>query len=71
MINNEKHFNIYISSYGDMHQAKLFEAFYLIDEYYRVNEKKIQIIDYGCGQGIGSMVFLDILKLSIFNGDKK
>ena len=55
---------IYIRSYGNMHQAKLLQSFDTIPNLANeINRQDIQIIDYGCGQGIGSVVFIDFLKL--------
>jgi hypothetical protein len=53
----------YIFSYGKMHQAKLIQSLEVISNLQPlVNNKDIQINDYGCGQGIGSIVFIDYLK---------
>lgn len=63
ILQTEAHLHQYIHSYGNMHQAKLnhcFEAIkHLLTE---LNARNIQIIDYGCGQGIGSIVFIDFIK---------
>ncbi|MBE7691247.1 hypothetical protein, partial [Tenacibaculum piscium] len=53
----------YIFSYGKMHQAKLLQSFEAISNLKSIiNNQEIQINDYGCGQGIGSIVFIDYLK---------
>ena len=53
----------YIFSYGKMHQAKLIQSLEVIPNLQTlINNKDIQINDYGCGQGIGSIVFIDYLK---------
>lgn len=53
----------YIFSYGKMHQAKLLQSLEVIPNLQTlINNKDIQINDYGCGQGIGSIVFIDYLK---------
>jgi hypothetical protein len=63
ILQTEAHLHQYIHSYGNMHQAKLnhcFEAIkHLLTE---LNARNIQIIDYGCGQGVGSIVFIDFIK---------
>jgi tRNA A58 N-methylase Trm61 len=46
----------YFKSFGNMHKAKLQSAFKALPEIF---ESKINIIDWGCGQGIGSMIFLE------------
>jgi hypothetical protein len=51
----------YLFSFIKMHQAKLNVAFSNFSTLNLNNSKKIQIIDYGCGQGIGSIALLDYL----------
>ena len=59
----EGHLFIYMRAYGNMHQAKLMQAFESLKNLSDIIKgKDIQIIDYGCGQGIGSIVFIDYLK---------
>lgn len=63
IINSEVHLHKYIFDYGKMHQAKLVQSFESIPDLAEiVCNNDIQIIDYGCGQGIGTMVFIDYLK---------
>ncbi|NDW13829.1 hypothetical protein D0T50_13155 [Bacteroides sp. 214] len=45
----------YFKSYGNMHKAKLQSAFNALPSI----SSKINIIDWGCGQGFASMVFLE------------
>lgn len=53
--------DMYISTYGTIHQEKLLLAFnYLPGKV--LAEDKISVIDYGCGQGIASMVLCDVLQ---------
>ena len=54
----------YMFAYGQMHQAKLDFVFQkLYDDYSDIfNEEEINIIDYGCGQAIGTMCYADFLK---------
>ncbi len=61
ILNTEQQLNQYLFSHGAKHNAKLLKAFKeLLNE---INKKqKIQIIDYGCGQGIASIVFLNELE---------
>ncbi len=52
---------IYLFSFGNMHQAKLNYAFeHLPDSFFE--QREINIIDYGCGQAIGTMCYIDYLK---------
>lgn len=63
IIETEAHLHAYIHAYGNMHQAKLLQSFKAIHNLIDIiNGKNIEIIDYGCGQGIGSIVFIDYLK---------
>ena len=54
----------YIFSYGAMHQAKLKQAFESIfsANHFPLTGQTIEVIDYGCGQGIGTVCFLDYIK---------
>lgn len=62
IIETEGHLHKYIQSYGNMHQAKLLQSFQAIPNFFEVIDgKEIEIIDYGCGQGIGSIVFFEFL----------
>ena len=46
-----------------MHQAKLLQSLEVIPNLKTlISNKDIQINDYGCGQGIGCIVFIDYLK---------
>ena len=51
----------YLFRYGPMHQEKLLNSFNELRDDYLEND--IEVIDWGCGQGIGSMCFYDYLKL--------
>ena len=51
----------YLFSFGKMHQAKLNYAFRkLPDIFFELPE--INIIDYGCGQALGTMCYSDFLR---------
>ena len=63
ILETEGHLHKYIHAYGNMHQAKLNQSFDVIPNLIQiVNGNDLQIIDYGCGQGIGTFVFIDYLK---------
>jgi TPR repeat protein len=59
-LSTESLMNQYFASYGNMHQAKLNYAFDQIPKDF-FNYDKIRIIDYGCGQAIGEMIYKDYL----------
>ena len=46
----------YLYSFGRMHEAKLLSAFETID-FGEFDRKQIELIDWGCGQGIASILF--------------
>lgn len=50
----------YIYAYGKMHQAKLNHAFKKLPDIF-LEQSKINIIDYGCGQALGTICFADFL----------
>ena len=53
----------YIFSYGKMHRAKLNQAFEtcISATHFTPNGQGINIIDYGCGQGLGTVALIDYL----------
>ncbi len=56
--------DMYLSSYGSMHQEKLLLAYNNLPKKL-LSEDKISVIDYGCGQGIASMVLCDVLQAMV------
>lgn len=71
ILDSEPLLQMYIYSFGKMHNAKLQFAF----EHLRQNVKKydeVELIDYGCGQGIASICYHDfILKNNLEQKVKK
>lgn len=61
VLKNQDELDCYIFAFGKMHQAKLDCAFQTIKDLEKINKQKVSIIDYGCGQGIGSIVLIDYL----------
>ena len=60
----------YLYSFGNMHEAKIHAALsHLQPEKY--HGKTLQIIDWGCGQGLASICFLDYLRENSINVDLK
>lgn len=52
----------YLAAYGDMHRLKLDSAF---DELFTRAGKRtdgIEVVDWGCGQGLASGVLLDYIR---------
>jgi len=54
----------YMKSYGKMHYAKLNSAFEALS--FENYDDNIHVIDWGCGQGLASLVYVDYLKNSDF-----
>lgn len=59
VLENEDTLNMYLNSYGNMHYAKLMETF--SRSVPQTFQDKIEIFDWGCGQGIATICFLDFL----------
>ena len=60
VLTTEEQCSAYIAAYGAMHQAKIQEVLdYIKVDDFRNND--IQIIDWGCGQGLATVCFLDYL----------
>ncbi len=51
---------LYIKCFGQMHYAKIQSAIPYITP--KVFDKEYELIDWGCGQGIGSMTFIEYCK---------
>ncbi len=51
---------VYLYSFGNMHQAKLNRAFEQLPDAF-LQQPVIRIVDYGCGQAIGTMCYADYL----------
>lgn len=61
---SEKQLLAYMYAHGKKHIAKLKDAF----KAFRSNEfKKVKLVDWGCGQGIASKMFIDTFGSSIIN----
>lgn len=50
----------YLFSYGNMHEAKMLDAVSKLPK--EIFENDFEIVDWGCGQGIGTVCFFDFLK---------
>lgn len=58
----------YIASYGEIHQAKLLQAFNNLPHNIW-SERDLSVVDYGCGQGIAEMVLADFLESRWIDND--
>ena len=61
ILKTEPEMLVYLYSFGNMHQAKLNKAFENIPEIL-FDQPEINIIDYGCGQAIGTMCYVDFIR---------
>ena len=60
ILDSEPLMQMYFYSYGCMHSEKLAFAFQNLNNYIKKAEK-VDIIDYGCGQGLASMCYHDYI----------
>lgn len=60
ILDSEPQMTAYIFAFGKMHQAKLKYAFNKLPEDF-LELPEINIIDYGCGQALGTMCYADFL----------
>ena len=61
ILDSEPQMTAYLFAFGKIHQAKLDYAFgKLPDEFFE--QPEINIIDYGCGQALGTMCYADFLR---------
>src|SRR5574344_918037 len=59
LLKSEDELNAYMLAYGEMHNVKCRAAFqnFPFDKIY----SNIEIVDWGCGQGLASLAFLEML----------
>lgn len=62
---------LYFKSYGNMHYAKIMSALnYLTDQVFdSIDSGKLEIIDYGCGQAMATMVLAEFLNKKSISPD--
>ena len=58
---SEPQLNMYMHFFGNMHQAKMHHVFSNIGKEWFYN-KEIEIVDYGCGQALATMLYHDYLQ---------
>ena len=59
ILDSEPLLQMYVYAFGKMHNAKLQFAFNKMHD--MLKEKQIQIVDYGCGQGLASICYHDYI----------
>lgn len=60
LLHSEEALNCYMSAYGEMHTTKCRAA--MMNFPFERMQGSIEIVDWGCGQGIGSATIVEILK---------
>lgn len=63
MIRTAEQATAYLAAYGDMHRMKLDSAFEALSDQLSAITELIEVIDWGCGQGLASGVLLDFGQL--------
>jgi len=65
LLNGDKELKQYLHSFGNMHIAKLKSAFQFLitPNNFSHSTEQIEIFDWGCGQGLGSIALIDQLKI--------
>ena len=61
ILDSEPQMTAYLFAFGKMHQAKLNYVFCKLPEEF-FEQPEINIIDYGCGQALGTMCYADFLR---------
>lgn len=62
LLKNEDELNCYLVAYGKMHEEKIHSALSTLTNLKEIVKNKYQIIDWGCGQGLATLCFLDFIK---------
>ena len=60
IIDNERLLYQYMASFGKKHKEKLYDAYKVIID--KIKDKKINIIDWGCGQAFATMILLNFAR---------
>ena len=67
ILNEKEELYQYIVSYGKMHKTKLYASFDTV--IHQLNNKTINVIDWGCGQALATSLLIDYLKENSLNID--
>lgn len=62
ILDSEPQMTTYLYSFGQMHQSKLNYAFMCSLPEDFIEQPEINVIDYGCGQALGTMCYSDFLR---------
>jgi len=63
VLSNVEELGQYLCSFGNMHETKLLLSFEELFKHVNIcDSKKITMLDYACGQGLGSIVFLNYIE---------
>lgn len=60
LLTTEEQLYAYIAAYGEMHHIKCMASYQNFD--FNSLGTNIELIDWGCGQGVGSLTFIDMLR---------
>jgi hypothetical protein len=61
VLEDEDLLNMYLYSYGKMHKYKLLQAYICLLKKVDLHKEKIEIFDWGCGQGLATVCLFDCL----------
>lgn len=62
LLKDEDELNCYLAAYGKMHEEKIITALHTIENIDKLINSSYEIIDWGCGQGLATLCFLDFIK---------
>lgn len=62
VLETEDQCNAYLAAYGPMHYKKLLRAFKKEEFPFTTLKRELEIYDWGCGQGIGTVACIEILR---------
>ena len=65
-LQDEEELYIYLKSFGNMHEAKMLSAFKAFP-FEKAKSRNVEIIDWGCGQGLASIALFDYLRINKIN----
>ena len=67
LLKNDDELNCYLVAYGKMHEEKIHSALSTLKNIKEIVKNRDQIIDWGCGQGLATLSFLDYIKDDLSN----
>ena len=69
VLESPEQLSAYIAAYGWMHKLKIQEVFQNINRFAELRYFDVQIVDWGCGQGVATVCFSDFFKENGFSLD--